>query len=135
MGCRLLGLQAAFRQGLRHFSYDLADIGRYSTVSTSTLTAHFDAVQPGASARGCIYEDKWWADTGGADAPAVSRPLGPRLRTGVPEDSTSSAPGRPHGQFRTGPPALFREGLDQWRNFEPWLGDLKAELDDAAAWS
>ncbi len=27
---------------------------------------------------------------------------------------------------------FFREGLDQWRAFEPWLGALKAALGDAA---
>jgi hypothetical protein len=26
---------------------------------------------------------------------------------------------------------IFREGLDQWKNFEPWLGPLKAALGDA----
>ena len=26
---------------------------------------------------------------------------------------------------------VFREGLLQWRNFEPWLGPLKCHLDDA----
>jgi hypothetical protein len=26
---------------------------------------------------------------------------------------------------------IFREGLDQWRNFEPWLGPLKEALGDA----
>jgi Sulfotransferase family len=26
---------------------------------------------------------------------------------------------------------LNREGLDQWKNFEPWLGPLKAALGDA----
>jgi hypothetical protein len=25
---------------------------------------------------------------------------------------------------------LFAEGVDQWRNFEPWLGDLKRVLGD-----
>jgi hypothetical protein len=28
---------------------------------------------------------------------------------------------------------IFKEGLDQWRNFEPWLGPLKAALGDLAA--
>jgi hypothetical protein len=23
---------------------------------------------------------------------------------------------------------IFREGVEQWRHFEPWLGDLKAAL-------
>ena len=23
---------------------------------------------------------------------------------------------------------IFKEGIDQWRNFEPWLGPLKATL-------
>jgi hypothetical protein len=26
---------------------------------------------------------------------------------------------------------LYREGLDQWRNFEPWLEPLKAALGEA----
>jgi hypothetical protein len=26
---------------------------------------------------------------------------------------------------------LYREGLDQWKSFEPWLGPLKAALGDA----
>ena len=26
---------------------------------------------------------------------------------------------------------IYREGLEQWRNFEPWLGPLRAALDDA----
>ena len=26
---------------------------------------------------------------------------------------------------------IFREGLDQWKNYEPWLGPLKAALGDA----
>jgi hypothetical protein len=26
---------------------------------------------------------------------------------------------------------IFREGLDQWRHFEPWLGPLKEVLGDA----
>ena len=27
---------------------------------------------------------------------------------------------------------IFKEGLDQWRNFEPWLGPLKEALGPAA---
>ena len=26
---------------------------------------------------------------------------------------------------------VFRDGLFQWRNYEPWLGPLKVTLDDA----
>jgi len=26
---------------------------------------------------------------------------------------------------------IYREGLDQWRHFEPWLGPLRAALGDA----
>jgi hypothetical protein len=28
---------------------------------------------------------------------------------------------------------IFREGLDQWRNYEPWLGPLKEALGPALA--
>jgi len=27
---------------------------------------------------------------------------------------------------------IYREGVDQWRNFAPWLGPLKAALGDLA---
>ena len=27
---------------------------------------------------------------------------------------------------------IFKEGLDQWRHFEPWLGPLKSALGDLA---
>jgi len=26
---------------------------------------------------------------------------------------------------------IFRDGLDQWKKFEPWLGDLEIALGDA----
>jgi hypothetical protein len=26
---------------------------------------------------------------------------------------------------------IFREGLDQWKNYQPWLGSLKDALGDA----
>ena len=26
---------------------------------------------------------------------------------------------------------IFRDGLEQWKNFEPWLGPLRAALGDA----
>jgi hypothetical protein len=26
---------------------------------------------------------------------------------------------------------IYKEGLDQWRNFEPWLGTLKEALDQS----
>ena len=29
------------------------------------------------------------------------------------------------------PQQIFREGLVQWRNYEPWLGPLKNKLGDA----
>jgi hypothetical protein len=28
---------------------------------------------------------------------------------------------------------IYREGLDQWRRFEPWLGPLAEALGDAVA--
>jgi hypothetical protein len=24
---------------------------------------------------------------------------------------------------------IFRDGIDQWRNFEPWLGQLRSALE------
>ena len=111
-----------FAQG-QSFSYGLDDIGRYYRAYVQ-LMAHFDAVLPGVVHR-VIYEDLV------ADTETQVRRLLAYL--GLPfEDATlrfwetervvktvsSEQVRRP----------IFKDGVEQWRNYEPWLGPLKAAL-------
>jgi tetratricopeptide (TPR) repeat protein len=107
----------------QNFSYSLETIVRYYH-NYLELMAHFDAVLPGRVHR-VIYESLV------TDTEAEIR----RLLTycALPFEqsclkfhenrravSTASAE-----QVRR---PIFREGLEHWRNYEPWLGSLQAEL-------
>ncbi len=114
-----------FAQG-QSFSYDLGDLGRYYRDYVE-LMAHFDRVLPGRVHR-VIYEDVV-EDTEGevrrlldhcglAFDPACLRFYdNPRAVKTVSSEQVR----RP----------IFREGLEQWRRYESWLGPLKAALGPA----
>ena len=114
-----------FAQG-QSFSYDLTDLGRYYRDYVD-LMAHFDAVLPGRVHR-VIYDDvvqdteteiRRLLDHCGLDFdPACLRFY----------DNDRAVKTVSSEQVRR---PIFREGLDQWRNYEPWLGALKAALGPA----
>ncbi len=107
----------------QNFSYDLADIGRYYRDYVAAM-AHFDEVLPGAIHR-VIYEDMV-ADTEGETRRLLDYcglPFEPAcLRFWENERAVRTASSE---QVRR---PIFREGLKQWRHFEPWLGPLKEAL-------
>ncbi|HXQ10472.1 MAG TPA: sulfotransferase [Caulobacteraceae bacterium] len=114
-----------FAQG-QSFSYDLADIGRYYRDYVD-LMRHFDQVLPGRVHR-VIYEDLV------EDTEAEVR----RLLTscGLPFDAACLAFHENARAVRTVSSEqvrrpIFREGLDRWREYEPWLGPLKEALGPA----
>jgi cytochrome c-type biogenesis protein CcmH/NrfG len=105
------------------FTYDLTELGRYYRDYTRLL-AHFDAVLPGRVHR-VVYEDMV-ADTdteirrlldycGVTFEPAC-------LRFWETDRTVTTASSE---QVRK---PIFRDGLDQWRHFEPWLHPLKDAL-------
>ncbi len=105
------------------FSYDLADIGRYYR-DYAALMAHYDAALPGAVHR-VIYEDLV------ADLEGETRRLlawcgldfePACLRFWETDRAVRTASSE---QVRQ---PIFREGLDQWRHYEPWLAPLKTAL-------
>ena len=124
LGCCVSGFKQHFARG-QAFSYDLAHIGRYYRDYVA-LMAHFDAVLPGKVHR-VIYE-RMVADTEGE----VRRLL---AHVGLPfEDAclsfwTNERAVRTASSEQVRQP-IFDDGLDHWRNFEPWLAPLKAELGD-----
>jgi predicted Zn-dependent protease len=114
-----------FAQG-QAFSYDLADLGRYYRDYVA-LMAHFDAVLPGRVLR-VIYDDLI-EDTEAqvrALLEALDLPFDPAC---LAFHETRRAVRTPSSEQVRRP--IFREGLDQWRNFEPWLDPLKQALGPA----
>jgi tetratricopeptide (TPR) repeat protein len=121
----------AFRQhfaGGWDFSYDLGDLGRYY-VDYIDLMAHFDAVLPGRIQR--VFYERLIEDTEGevrrlldglglAFDPACLRFFDNPRAVATPSAEQVRRP-------------IFREGVESWRRFEPWLEPLKAALGPALA--
>jgi tetratricopeptide (TPR) repeat protein len=117
---------SAFKQHFARghsFSYDLADLGAYYRDYVETM-AHFDTVLPGKVHR-VIYE-RMVDDTEGevrrlldyCGLPFEESCLRFHENTRAVRTASSEQVRRP----------IFREGLDQWRHYEPWLGPLKEAL-------
>jgi tetratricopeptide (TPR) repeat protein len=122
LGCCFSCFKQHFARG-QTFTYDLEEIGRYYR-NYVELMAHFDAVLPDRVHR-VFYEDVI-EDTEGevrrlleyCGLPFEERVL--RFHENQRAVRTASSE-----QVRQ---PIFREGLDQWRHFEPWLGPLKDAL-------
>jgi tetratricopeptide (TPR) repeat protein len=125
LGACFSAFKQHFAQG-QSFSYDLSDLGRYYRDYVD-LMAHFDSVLPGRIHR-VIYEDLV-EDT----ETAVRRLL---EHCGLPfEDAclnfhqnTRSVRTVSSEQVRR---PIFRDGMNQWRHYEPWLEPLKEALGPA----
>jgi tetratricopeptide (TPR) repeat protein len=115
-----------FKQHFAHgqsFSYDLAEFGRYYRAYVE-LMDHFDAVDPGAVHR-VIHEAL--VDDPEAEVRRLLDALGldfdpACLRFYETERAVRTASSE---QVRR---PISREGVDQWRAYEEWLGPLKEAL-------
>jgi tetratricopeptide (TPR) repeat protein len=104
----------------QNFTYDLGELGRYYN-DYAALMAHFDNVLPGRVHR-ATYE------TIVTDTEAEIRRLLAYCGLDFQPSclrfwETARAVATASSQQVRQP--IFREGLDRWRNFEPWLGQLK----------
>lgn len=122
LACCFSGFKQHFARG-QHFSYDLADIGRYYA-DYVRLMAHYDAVLPGRVHR-VIYEDLV------ADPETEVRRL--LDYCGVPFEESCLRFYENDRAVRTASSEqvrqpIFKDGLEQWKNYEPWLGPLKEAL-------
>jgi tetratricopeptide (TPR) repeat protein len=122
---------AMFRQilpGEAEFSYDLADLGHYYTAYAG-LMRHWDSVVPGR-VHALSYENL--VDDTEAEIRALlaycGLPFAPAcLRFWESKGSSADA-----GADRVRRP-IFRDSLDQWRHFEPWLAPLAVALREDVA--
>ena len=124
LGCCFSGFKQHYARG-QNFSYRLEEIGRYYRDYVE-LMAWYDQVLPGRVHR-VIYEDLV-ADTEGE----VRRLLD---YCGLPFEQQCLSFHNNDRAVRTASAEqvrqpIYREGVDQWRRFEPWLGPLKAALGD-----
>ncbi len=125
MACCFSCFKQHFARG-QAFTYSLEDIGQYYR-DYASLMAHFDAVLPGRVHRVC-YE-RLVTDT----ETEVRRLLAycdlsfeeSCLRFHETERPVSTASSE---QVRR---PVYREALDQWRNYEPWLQPLRHALGPA----
>jgi hypothetical protein len=114
-----------FAQG-QSFSYDLTDLGRYYRDYVA-LMDHFDAVQPGAVHR-VIYEEM--VDDTEAEIRRLLDYCGLPFEEGCLEFYANDRAVRTVSSEQVRRP-IFRDALEQWRNYEPWLEPLKTALGPA----
>ena len=122
LGAGFSSFKQHFAQG-QDFSYALEDIGAYYR-DYSALMAHFDAVLPGRVHR-VIYEDLV-QDTEG-EVRRLLDSCGLPFEEGCLRFYETRRAVKTVSSEQVRRP-IFREGLDQWRRFEPWLDPMKAAL-------
>jgi tetratricopeptide (TPR) repeat protein len=125
MGCCFSNLKQLFANG-QEFSYSIEDIARYYRTYLE-LMQHWDAVLPGLVLR--VWHEDVVEDLEGN----VRRILD---FCALPFEAACLQFYRTERSVRTASSEqvrqpIFREGLDQWKNYEPWLEPLKDALGDA----
>ena len=122
MACCFSNFKQHFARG-QAFSYDLADMGRYYADYVA-LMAHFDAVMPGRVHR-VVYEHMV-GDTE-AQVRALLDYCGLDFDERCLRFFENDRPVRTASSEQVRQP-IYRDGVDQWRHFEPWLEPLQLAL-------
>ncbi len=124
MACCFSCFKQHFARG-QTFSYDLDELGRYYRDYVE-LMAHFDETLPGRVHR--VFYETMVEDTEG-EVRRLLAYCGLPFEDGVLRFHENQRAVRTASSEQVRRP-IFREGLDQWRNYEPWLGPLKSSLGD-----
>lgn len=124
LACCFSGFKQHFAQG-QNFSYGLRRIGGYYR-DYVRLMAHFDRMCPGAVHR-VIYE-RMVEDTE-TEVRALLAYCGLDFEPACLAFHETQRPVRTASSEQVRQP-IFRDGIDQWRNYEPWLAPLKEALGD-----
>jgi tetratricopeptide (TPR) repeat protein len=122
LACGFSCFKQHFARG-QNFTYSLEDLGSYYRDYVD-LMAHFDRVLPGRVHR-VVYERM--VDDTEAEVRALLQ------HCGLPFDPRCLAFHRNQRPVRTASSEqvrqpIYREGVDHWRHYAPWLGPLEAAL-------
>jgi tetratricopeptide (TPR) repeat protein len=125
MACCFSNFKQLFANG-QEFTYSIEDIARYYRTYLE-LMRHWDQVLPGRVLR--VHHEDVVDDLEGS----VRRLL---KFCGLEFESQCVAFHETKRSVRTASSeqvrqAIYRDGLEQWKHFEPWLGPLRAALGDA----
>ncbi|HEX3846708.1 MAG TPA: sulfotransferase [Steroidobacteraceae bacterium] len=122
LGCCFSAFKQHFARG-QSFSYDLVDLGRYYCDYVE-LMAHVDSVSPGRVHR--VFYEAMVEDTEAEVRRMLDYcglPFEERTLRFYENDRAVRTPSSE--QVRR---PIYKEGMDHWRHYEPWLEPLKAAL-------
>jgi tetratricopeptide (TPR) repeat protein len=122
LGCGFSCFKQHFARG-QTFTYDLDELGRYYRDYVE-LMAHFDQVLPGRVHR-VFYEDM--VDDTEREVRRLLDYCGLPFEPAVLRFHENQRAVRTASSEQVRQP-IFRDGLEQWRHFEPWLDPLKRAL-------
>jgi hypothetical protein len=122
LGCCFSNFKQYYARG-QNFSYDLADVGHFYHDYVE-LMAHYDQVLPGRVHR-VIYE-KTVEDTE-TEVRKLLDYCGLPFEPGCLRFFENRRPVRTASSEQVRQP-IYREGVEQWQHYEPWLGPLKEAL-------
>jgi predicted Zn-dependent protease len=122
LGCCFSAFKQHFARG-QNFTYDLCELGRYYHDYVD-LMAHMDRVLPGRVHR--IFYESMIEDTE-AQVRSLLDYCGLPFEESCLRFYENERPVRTPSSEQVRRP-IFKDGMDQWRNFEPWLGPLKQSL-------
>jgi len=122
MACCFSNFKQHFARG-QLFTYDLTDIGRYYRDYVA-LMAHYDAVLPGRVHR--VFYEQLVEDTE-SEVRRLLDYCGLSFDEACLRFHENARAVRTASSEQVRQP-IYRQGLDHWRTFEPWLGPLKDAL-------
>jgi tetratricopeptide (TPR) repeat protein len=125
MACCFSNLKQLFASG-QEFTYSIEDVARYYRTYLE-LMRHWDAVLPGKCLR-IWYEDV--VDNLAGNVRRILEYCGLEFEPACMAFYKTKRSVRTASSEQVRQP-IFREGLGQWRNFEPWLYPLREALGDA----
>ena len=125
MACCFSNLKQLFAQG-QEFTYSVDDIARYYRTYLD-LMRHWDEALPGRVLR--VQHEDVVADLE-ANVRRMLDYCGLPFEPACLEFHKTERSVRTPSSEQVRQP-IFRDGLDQWRKYEPWLGPLEAALGDA----
>jgi tetratricopeptide (TPR) repeat protein len=125
MACCFSNFKQLFANG-QEFTYNMEDIARYYRTYLE-LMRHWDEVLPGRVLR-VLHEDVVEDLEGSVRRLLAFCGLEFEPQCVAFHENRRSVRTASSEQVRQ---AIYRDGLEQWKHFEPWLGELKDALGDA----